>query len=192
MKKTLQLLILLLIILIGYLFYNNYIKSNKQIEKSEIIKKENIEEDIQNNLIKNLKYDVRFEDNSRYSITSDLSEITYVEEVETVNMTGVVASIIDKNGLIYKITSDKAVFNNSTYNTIFKKNVKITYLENLISSENLELDFAENIVIITNNVVYDGIKGVIKSDNIKVNLITKNIEIFMDNKKQKVEITSKN
>ena len=192
MKKTLQLLILLLIILIGYLFYNNYIKSNKQIEKSEIIKKENIEEDIQNNLIKNLKYDVRFEDNSRYSITSDLSEITYVEEVETVNMTGVVASIIDKNGLIYKITSDKAVFNNSTYNTIFKENVKITYLENLISSENLELDFAENIVIITNNVVYDGIKGVIKSDNIKVNLITKNIEIFMDNKKQKVEITSKN
>ena len=34
-------------------------------------------------------------------------------------------------------------------------------------------------------------EDIVKTDNIKIDLISKNIEIFMNNKKDKVEITSK-
>mgnify|MGYP001415423080 FL=1 len=197
MKKTLQLFILFIIIILGIFFYNTYLKEDQKVENTELIKELREEEkggvkDIQNNLIKNLKYDVKFENNSQYSISADLSELTYINEEEIVNMSGVKAIIIDENNFLIVITSNQAVFNNKTYSTVFNENVKINYLKNEISSEKLELDFDKNIVTITDNVVYEGIQGFVKTDNIKIYLLTKNVEIFMNDKKKKVQITSKN
>ena len=197
MKKALQLFILFVIIILGIFFYNTYLKEDRKVENTELIKELKEEEegeikDIQNNLIKNLKYDVKFENNSQYSISADLSELTYIDDEEIVNMNGVKAIIIDENNSLIIITSNQAVFNNKTYNTVFSENVKIDYLKNEISSEKLELDFDKNIVTITNNVVYEGMQGFLKTDNIKIYLLTKNVEIFMNDKKKKVQITSKN
>ena len=197
MKKALQLFILFVIIILGIFFYNTYLKEDQKVENTELIKELKEEEggeikDIQNNLIKNLKYDVKFENNSQYSISADLSELTYIDDEEIVNMNGVKAIIIDENNSLIIITSNQAVFNNKTYNTVFSKNVKIDYLKNEISSEKLELDFDKNIVTITDNVVYEGVQGFVKTDNIKIYLLTKNVEIFMNDKKKKVQITSKN
>ena len=197
MKKALQLFILFVIIILGIFFYNTYLKEDRKVENTELIKELKEEEegeikDIQNNLIKNLKYDVKFENNSQYSISADLSELTYIDDEEIVNMNGVKAIIIDENNSLIIITSNQAVFNNKTYNTVFSENVKIDYLKNEISSEKLELDFDKNIVTITDNVVYEGIQGFVKTDNIKINLLTKNIEIFMNNERKKVQITSRN
>lgn len=197
MKKTLQLIILFIIIVLGIFFYNTYLKENQKVENTELIKELREEEEsepknIQNNLVKNLKYDVKFENNSQYSITADLSELTYIDGEEVLNMNGVKAIIIDENNLLIIITSNQAVFNNNTYKTIFNENVKINYLKNEISSEKLELDFDKNIVTITDNVVYEGVQGFVKTDNIKIYLLTKNVEIFMNDEKKKVQITSKN
>ena len=136
-------------------------------------------------------YDVKFEDNSQYSISSDLSEITYSANDEIVNMQGVIAKIIDENNLSFTIVSNYAVFNNNTYETLFTKNVKITYLDNEISSQKLLLNFDENIVTISENVLYEGLQGLIQTDNIRINLKSKNVEIFMNNSKNKIKITSK-
>ena len=197
MKKTLQLIILFIIIVLGIFFYNTYLKENQKVENTELIKELREEEEsepknIKNNLVKNLKYDVKFENNSQYSITADLSELTYIDGEEVLNMNGVKAIIIDENNLLIIITSNQAVFNNKTYNTVFNENVKINYLKNEISSEKLELDFDKNIVTITDNVVYEGVQGFVKTDNIKIYLLTKNVEIFMNDEKKKVQITSKN
>ena len=178
MKKTLQLFILFIIIILGIFFYNTYLKEDQKVENTELIKELREEEkggvkDIQNNLIKNLKYDVKFENNSQYSISADLSELTYINEEEIVNMSGVKAIIIDENNFLIIITSNQAVFNNKTYSTVFNENVKINYLKNEISSEKLELDFDKNIVTITDNVVYEGIQGFVKTDNIKIYLLTR-------------------
>ena len=97
----------------------------------------------------------------------------------------------DKDSSILEIISDKAEFNNSTYNTDFKNNVKITYLDNSIQSEKLLLNFEENVVTISDNIIYEGIQGLMKTDNIKIDLISKSVEVFMNNKTDKVEITSK-
>ena len=47
-------------------------------------------------------------------------------------------------------------------------------------------------MIIQDNIVYDGISGVGKADNIKINLTKQNIEIFMNNTKDDVIISSNN
>ncbi len=153
--------------------------------------KEIIENENANNLIKNLKYSVQFENKTQYTITSDLSEITYVENQEIVMMQKVSAVFKDENGSLLKIRSNEAIFNNSNYNTIFRGGVNIIYLDHIITSEKLLLNFQENIVTITDNIIYEGIQGLMKTDNITINLLTKDVEIFMNDNKDKVEIESK-
>ena len=106
-------------------------------------------------------------------------------------MENVSAVFKDKNGSSLIVKSDEAIFNNLIYNTIFEKNVKIEYTDHLIKSEKLILNFEEKVVIIQDNIVYDGISGVGKADNIKMDLVTKDIKIFMNEPKNKVEIVSK-
>jgi hypothetical protein len=55
----------------------------------------------------------------------------------------------------------------------------------------LDLNFEENIIKIFNNVVYDGLQGVLKTDNVVIDLITKKTKIFMENSKDKVKASSK-
>lgn len=196
MKKIAQFIIFLILIISAISFYNIYFKKDETIVYSDLVKKETLKPQVskkesQSNLIKNLMYDAKFEDNSQYSISSDLSEITYSANDEIVNMQGVIAKIIDENNLSFTIVSNYAVFNNNTYETLFTKDVKITYLDNEISSQKLLLNFDENIVTISENVLYEGLQGLIQTDNIRINLKSKNVEIFMNNSKNKVKITSK-
>ena len=198
MKKFAQLILILLIVVISVFFYNKYFRVNEvskiesKIEPIVETNEENNSIETKNNLIKNLKYDVNLENNTKYNISSDLSEIIYINDIEYVRMQNVVAVFIDKNNIPIIIKAKKALFNNSTYNTQFDQNVEITYLDNLINSDELDLNFNENIASIYNNVVYEGNHGRIKTDNIVINLITKKIDIFMNNKKNKVKIISKN
>jgi len=189
-KIVIQIILFFLILLICFFFYKKYFATKEDIVEN--ISKDQIENtENPNNLIKNLKYDVKFENRTQYTITSNLSEITYQDEDEIVLMQTVKAIFKDRDGSILEIISDKAKFNNNTYNTDFNNNVKITYLDNSIQSEKLLLNFEENVVTISNNIIYEGIQGVMKTDNIKIDLISKSVEVFMNNKTDKVEITSK-
>ena len=76
-------------------------------------------------------------------------------------------------------------------NTKFNDNVEIQYLNNKITASNLDLNFEENIIKIFNNVVYDGLQGILKTDNVVIDLITKKTKIFMDNSNKKVKASSK-
>lgn len=191
MKKiVIQIIPFFLILLICFFFYKKYFATKEDVVKD--ISKDQIENtENPNNLIKNLKYDVKFENGTQYTITSNLSEITYQDGEEIVLMQTVKAIFKDKDDSILEIISDKAEFNNSTYNTDFSNNVKITYLDNSIQSEKLLLNFEENVVTISDNIIYEGIQGLMKTDNIKIDLISKSVEVFMNNKTDKVEITSK-
>ena len=191
MKKVSQLLLIFFLVLISIFFYFYYFKSTEQINKSNDKVKNEILSENQNNLIKNLEYQVKFDNNSQYLISADLSELMYVDNVEIVKMQKVEAKFINEENLPLKITSDKANYNNSNYNTEFSQNIVIQYEDNLIKSENLDLNFTENIVIIYNNVVYEGLNGLAKTDNIKIDLITKKINIFMNEEKKKIELISK-
>ena len=191
MKKILQLSLFSILILISYFFYIYFLKTN---EESNIIKREKNTTTIstsQNNLIKNLKYQVKFDNNTQYIITADLSEIVYENNTEIVKMQKVTAQFIDQNNLPLIIKSDYANYNNSNYNTKFYNNVSINYDDNSINSKNLDLNFSENIAKIYNNVVYEGLNSLAKTDNIKIDLITKKINIFMNDNNNKIKLISK-
>tara|TARA_X000000368_G_C22751686_1_gene588636 strand:+ start:71 stop:649 length:579 start_codon:yes stop_codon:yes gene_type:complete len=192
MKKILQLSLFSFLVLASYFFYVNFLKINEQSNiKNKIgIKNDNLSE-TQNNLIKNLEYKVKFDNKTQYIITADLSEIIYEDDIEIIKMQKVTAQFIDQNNFPLIVKSDYANYNNSNYNTKFYNNVMIKYDNNSINSNNLDLNFTENIAKIYNNVVYDGLNGLAKTDNIKINLITKKVNIFMNDSKKKVELISK-
>lgn len=190
MKKLLQLFLSLILIIISISFYLFYFQFNEKKE-TKIVKEEmNSSLDSKNNLIKNLRYNVSFDNNTEYMITADFSELVYENNVETVIMRGVEAILTDENNFKLNISSDNAIYNNSNFSTNFSNNIKIKYMDNLILAEKLDLNFEENIVKIYDNVVYQGLKGEIKADNILINMITKNVDINMKNLKEKVEVTA--
>ena len=148
MKRIIQLILFFVIILTSLIVYKTYLKEGNNLpEKIDIVKNQTLEE-TQNNLIQNLKYEVRLDQNNQYIITSDLSEIKYENNIELVNMQKVTAIFIDSKNISLTITSDRAVYNNSNYNTNFRENVKISYLNNVIKSDKMDLDFKNNVIIV--------------------------------------------
>lgn len=191
MKKFIQFFLFLLIIVISIFINQTYLKKDEI--KKNVLKIEQNDSliDDKNNLIKNLKYEIKFDNNTQYIITAELSEITYNEGVEIVKMQKVKAKFIDEKKKILSIFSNEAIYNNSTYNTSFKDNINISYMQNSINSKNLDLDFQNNIVSIYNNVIYKGSESEIKADNVKIDLISKKTTISMDNSGKKVEVVAK-
>ena len=51
-------------------------------------------------------------------------------------------------------------------------------------------NFNESSILIYEDVIYSGLNGIMQTDNIKMNLITKKIEIFMNSSRNKVKIIS--
>ena len=197
MKKIIQLVLIILLIIVSLIFYNEYFKDNKKNAKKleSTAPKDQIFDENQNNLIKNLKYDIKIDDGKQYILTADLSEITYEnipeqENIEIVNMQVVNGIFVDESNIPITINSDYAVYNSYTYNTFFYDNVKVKYLDNIILSDKLDINFNDDIVYIYENVIYEGLQGNIETDNVKINLITRNVEMFMNNKLKKVKILS--
>ena len=139
-----------------------------------------------------MSYNLNLQDKSKYVIFADESELLYESDVELVKMMNVTAKFIDKNNNELIINADKALFNSMSYNTNFNDNVIVNYKDDRIFSENLDLDFTENMVTIYNNVVYEGAQGLLKTDNVKIDLVTKNTEIFMNDIANKVKGSFKN
>ena len=196
MKRIIQLVLFLFLILIIFVFYKTYFTEVKKTEieikqKDQISSDDKIRSEKGNNLIKNLKYNVTFDDKTEYIINSDFSELSYQDNVEMIKMKNVKAIFVEKSIFPITITANNALYNNSTYDTYFSENVEINYMDNIIFSNKIDLNFKENTILIYENVKYEGEQGTIRSDNIKINLITKKIQIYMNNKEKKVGMTTR-
>lgn len=191
MKRIIQLILFLFIILIAFIFYTTYLNEDKKSELTSLENENDLPISNKNNLVKNLKYDVKFEEDKKYTISSNLSEITYENNVEIVKMQKVTAIFLDETNIPLTVLADKATFNNSNYNTTFSENVIIRYIDNIVISNKMDLNFEDSSILIYENVEYEGLQGSIKADNVKINLITKKIEIYMNNEENKIEVESK-
>ena len=198
MNRIIQLILFFILIIIISVFYNKYFKKNHKSEtdntlsitSSQIQKEDNLTNQKENNVIKNLKYEISIRENNDYQIMSELSELTYEDDAELILMKKVTAILTDEINNSIIITSDKAIYNNTNYNTSFENNVRIQYLNNIILADNMFLDFKENFISVKNNVKYNGTLGNLEADNIKINLITKKIDVFMNNTNENIVITS--
>jgi lipopolysaccharide export system protein LptC len=195
MKRLVQIFLLSLIIFICIYFYKNYLKketkTKNNVDDEILIIDNNTDQKNQNNLIENLSYNVKFFGNKRYMIRAQKSEILNLDNSEIVKMNFVRAEYVDEEKGLITIVSNQASYNTLSYNSRFKNNVKITYLNHLIEAENVYIDFKNNIILIKDNVEYKGPLVSMKSDGIKIDLTTKNMSIFMDKKFENIILESK-
>jgi len=192
MKNLVQLALFFLMIFVGFLVYKEYFEATElTVEKNNKINIEPENEKVvnqENNIIKNLKYKVKLLQGGEYVINSKLSELNYIDGAEIVKMQQVNATYNDKENTEITIKSNKAKFNNLTYDTYFEENITVQYLNNIITADKLSFNFQDNNIKIYENVIYNGEFGQIITDNISINIIKKEIKFFMDNPNNKIKM----
>lgn len=188
MKKIIQFFLLFIIAVSTYIFYNVYFVKKINNDSKLISKDSDFLQNNNSNQIKNLQYKINFNENNQYIITSEFSELIKNGDFELVKMQKVKAILIDEKKLTVSISSDNAEFNSGNYNTVFKDNVLIEYMNNKILSDKLYIDFNNNIINVSQNVSYSSEFGKINTDNIVINLLTKKIDIFMSENDKNVEL----
>ena len=196
-KKAFQYGLLIFLFLASFLFYKNYFSEDLEVSKTNKIEDKGEEENfganqnqLDNNLIENLKY-----------ISEDLLGNTYVvmaqsatlkeDRLNEVKLFEVNAEISKKDHEIIYIYSKTANYNKINNNTIFRKDVDVKYGDQTINSETLNLNFKDNLIEILDNVYYVSKDTKIKADKVEIDLLYKNLKISMINNKDKVNIVGK-
>ena len=183
-KIYLQLLILSVAILLSFFFYKTYIFK----EKTKIqINNNKIEENIFNNVLENVEYISKDEKGNTFLITSKRGNID-IDDDKMTRMDDVKSEIKLQNSELITITSQKAIYNRATNNSLFYGGVNIEYNQNFISSNKLELLFNQNLMLISENVIYQSPNSKLNTDRIEMSLDTKNVKIRMNNRNDKVKI----
>ena len=90
------------------------------------------------------------------------------------------------------IRSDKAIFDKISNDCEFFGHVKITEQDNIITSDNLYLYMSKNLITAYNNVKYNGTQGFLIADKMDIDILKNEANIFMFDKKNKVQVKYKN
>ena len=143
------------------------------------------------NILHNISYKNYDKDGNSYIINAFEGVIT-TSNKDIIDMKKVNAEIIFKNYAPVMITSDKAVFDKNNFKTEFSDNIQLNYLDHQINSEKLNLLFDENLLKISEQVIYKNPTSRLAADVIVVDLITKDSKIFSKNSSKKIKILSKN
>ena len=119
-------------------------------------------------------------------------------------LTNVTGNIFLKNKSNIKLTSDYANFNTKTFETTFLNDVKILRNEEIILGNELYLVFDQteevlkknsnadqNLIRMSYNVVIKKPGYNVKADVLEIDLISKNLRIYMNHKYKKVKAKSK-
>ena len=185
-KTLIQVLMFFLIILISFIFYLKYFNKNpKSLKVNTITKKIDIDENSSSNYIDDINYISSDTKGNKYQITAKKAEID-IDNPDLMFLENIVANIFIKNSDPIKIISDFGKYNSKNYDTVFSKNVMITYPNHKITGEYLDFSFINNLGTISRNVVYTGNKTKMFADKIEINITTKNTKIFMNDNKKKV------
>ena len=190
MKKKFALRILFPTIIFFFLLFFFFKSNNEDIN----IKKEEklIEEEINSsNIIKDVSYVTKDSKGNEYNLTASEGVIDEKENnyILLTNVKGAI-NFIDYN--LIEISSDFGKYNVNNYDTIFSKNVIITYLDNTIKGEYLDFSWDRDLMIISKNVILENNKSSLKSDVIELDISTKKIKIFMYEENKKVNIKTLN
>ena len=178
---------LLLIIVSIIFFFSNYYEVDKAV-KTENLKSENIDTNDNLNIIENINYSSLDKDGNKYLITAKTGEI-YQNNFDKIKMKNVYAKIIFLNQQTIEIKSNYANYNRETSETLFYDKVLSSYLDNKISSNELQLLFEDKLAKIKDNVVYMNKQGKIEADKVLLDLTTKKAKISMNDSEEKIKIS---
>ena len=187
-KTVIQLLLIFLIFLISMSFYLKYFNDSPKTLKDNLIEeKTNNNQNSSSTYIDNIDYVSIDTKGNKYQITAKQAEIK-IENSDEMFLTNVIAYVFVKDSNTVKITSNFGKYNSKNYDTIFSKNVIVTYPGHKITGEYLDFSFFNNIGTMSTNVIYKGDKTNLFADKIEMNLTTKDTKIFMNNTNKKILI----
>ena len=172
--------------------YLEYFKKDKKLFSKQVNSSTNIEEVAMynSNIIKDINYTSRDLKGNEYILIAKEGEIE-LDNSDIIFLTDVTAYIkLVKNSELIVITSNYGKYNTINYDTIFSKNVKIDYVDNIITGDYLDFSMMKNLLIISRNVVYKNLKNTMKADVLELDTTTKDTKIFMYNSNEQVNVTN--
>ena len=206
-KKTLiQLFLILLLILTTYFIFNFFYIKNISTKSEDVDKSVNNTSDPAiggKDIIEDIKYSSNNNKGDIYEILADTGE-SDIENPELMFLTNVTGKVIFLNKSSITLTSDFANFNTKTFETTFIYNVKVKRNEERIFGDELYLVLdkeednldekednndkkeEENFIKVSRNVIYKKPGYNLEADILEVDLITKNIKIYMLDKNKKI------
>ena len=192
MKKIIQLTLLLATLISLYIFYDFYFKDKQELNVNDKnYSLDEIDPKVSDNSIKNLLYEVIIDGNKSYTINSKNSQIIYINGIEFLEMQIAEGKFTDNKDTFIIINSDKAIYNIENHETKFMQNVRVAYLDNIITGENLVLNVDRKEIDIFKNIKYEGLELILLADRVKIDLNTKKIDILMDGNSEKVTLKMK-
>ena len=197
MKK--KIIIFTIVVLFFFIINHFFLKNldNDQLNNSN----KNLELEIENeeiekktyssNVLENVNYSSIDPEGNEYSIFASEGEID-IKNNQTIFLKNVKASIKLKNSDIILISSGFAKYNAANLDTIFTQNVIIENLENKIIGEYLDFSMLRKNIIISKDVVFKNKSNILKTDVIEIDIDTKNVKFYMNEKEKKVSIIKTN
>ena len=185
-QASIFLSILLIILYVYFIYFKNDYKILVKTEDN-ITNNNSIES--KDDLITEMKYFSEDDKGNRFEIEAD-NGIINPNQSNLIRMNKVRAVVFLSNGEKVFINSNEAEYNNENNDTTFDGSVKMNYDNHLISAENLDLSFRNNLVTLYGKVEYiSGISNLI-ADKVIINLINKNTKILMEDENNTVLVRS--
>ena len=188
-KTLIQIILATVILIILFLIYDRYFdrEGNEILKKEkEVTTNETKKKDLSGNIIKDIVYKSRDENDNVYTIKSEYGEFDNTDN-DIILMTKVSAIIRLNDGSVMTLQSQNAKYNIINYDTNFFNNVKMNYLDHKLNADNIDVFFKDSKLEAYNNLVYRNLDLNLIADKVEINLIEKSSKIFMfDDDKIKV------
>ena len=183
-----KIIFFLIFILVVFLIF-------KKLEKEKISKSiQNNIDDIPlyySNVIKDINYTTTDLKGNVYTITASEGEID-LNNSDVIFLKKVIGVIKLKNSENINISSKFGKYNMKNLDTIFSKDVVITYQDNKVIGENLDYSMIRGTMIISRNVVFTNQENILKADTIEINAASKDTKIYMYDLNKKVNVINNN
>ena len=198
MKRKIILSTSLLIFFFTFLifFYTKSSNDKNLIEKEKVVKlveNENIEilnEKIESlNIIEDVSYSAKDVRGNEYFLKAREGTIDQ-NESNFIFLKSVKAIIDLKDYKLIEISSDFGKYDINNYDTIFSKNVIITYLDNIITGDYLDFSWDKNLMLVSRDVILKNNKNSLQADVIEMDIEKRDIKIFMYEDSKKVNIST--
>ena len=186
--KKISILLILIIIFFSYL--SKFLNSENTTSVTNLPSTE--EDFVNSNIIKDIKYSSKDLNDNEYIIMAEEGEID-LQNPNIIYLKKVSANIkLLKNNELIKISSNFGKYNTTNYDTIFTKDVEVSYLDNNLTGDYLDFSTINNKLIMSKNVVYSNTENTLEADVVELNTISKNTKIFMHDSNHKVKIYNRN
>ena len=200
-KAIIQIFLVTILIIASFSIFNFFYIPKEGDQKLESEKKTNIDNELNNtdkNIIKDIEYSLNNDNGNIYRVIADFGEVK-IDNPDLMFLTNVTAIVIFNDKMSIILESDFADFNSKTFETTFLNNVQVKKDKEIITGDELYLvlenndkeilnkpDIEENLIRISHNVMYKKPGYILKADILELDLISKNIKIYMLNENEKI------